>query len=59
MWNDVWMKRTDMPSGFSGWQAIDATPQERSQGRTRLKRLFCSSVKVLSVELFMSPFAGK
>ncbi|XP_010137307.1 PREDICTED: protein-glutamine gamma-glutamyltransferase 4, partial [Buceros rhinoceros silvestris] len=32
VWNDVWMKRTDMLAGFSGWQAIDATPQERSQG---------------------------
>ncbi|XP_009864738.1 PREDICTED: protein-glutamine gamma-glutamyltransferase 4, partial [Apaloderma vittatum] len=32
VWNDVWMKRTDMPAGFDGWQAIDATPQELSQG---------------------------
>ncbi|NWZ37744.1 TGM4 glutamyltransferase, partial [Brachypodius atriceps] len=33
VWNDVWMKRTDVPNGFDGWQAIDATPQEQSQGR--------------------------
>lgn len=32
VWNDVWMKRRDLPSGFDGWQAIDATPQEQSQG---------------------------
>ncbi|NXC72079.1 TGM4 glutamyltransferase, partial [Anhinga anhinga] len=32
VWNDVWMKRADLPSGFDGWQAIDATPQEQSQG---------------------------
>ncbi|NXW56817.1 TGM4 glutamyltransferase, partial [Eurystomus gularis] len=32
VWNDVWMKRTDLPAGFDGWQAIDATPQEQSQG---------------------------
>ncbi|NXG17956.1 TGM4 glutamyltransferase, partial [Grallaria varia] len=32
VWNDVWMKRTDLPDGFDGWQAIDATPQEQSQG---------------------------
>ncbi|NXX42478.1 TGM4 glutamyltransferase, partial [Tricholaema leucomelas] len=32
VWNDVWMKRTDLPAGFDGWQAIDATPQELSQG---------------------------
>ncbi|XP_069067613.1 protein-glutamine gamma-glutamyltransferase 4 [Pleurodeles waltl] len=32
VWNDVWMKRPDLPKGFDGWQAIDATPQEPSQG---------------------------
>ncbi|XP_054048664.1 protein-glutamine gamma-glutamyltransferase 4 [Rissa tridactyla] len=32
VWNDVWMKRMDLPSGFDGWQAIDSTPQEQSQG---------------------------
>ncbi|XP_074842190.1 protein-glutamine gamma-glutamyltransferase 4 [Carettochelys insculpta] len=32
VWNDVWMKRPDMPLGFDGWQALDATPQEPSQG---------------------------
>ncbi|KAL8165520.1 UNVERIFIED_CONTAM: hypothetical protein K2H54_046738, partial [Gekko kuhli] len=32
VWNEVWMKRPDLPKGFDGWQAIDATPQEQSQG---------------------------
>ncbi|XP_040445659.1 protein-glutamine gamma-glutamyltransferase 4 [Falco naumanni] len=32
VWNDVWMKRPDLPVGFDGWQAIDSTPQEKSQG---------------------------
>ncbi|NXC42339.1 TGM4 glutamyltransferase, partial [Penelope pileata] len=32
VWNDVWMKRRDLPSGFDGWQALDSTPQEHSQG---------------------------
>ena len=32
VWNDVWMARPDLPSGFGGWQAIDATPQEASDG---------------------------
>ncbi|XP_015678362.1 protein-glutamine gamma-glutamyltransferase 4 [Protobothrops mucrosquamatus] len=32
VWNEVWMKRIDLPSGFDGWQAIDATPQQRSEG---------------------------
>lgn len=32
MWNDCWMKRPDLPSGFDGWQVVDATPQETSSG---------------------------
>jgi transglutaminase 1 len=30
VWNDVWMTRPDLPSGYGGWQIIDATPQEQS-----------------------------
>ncbi|RZC42409.1 hemocyte protein-glutamine gamma-glutamyltransferase [Asbolus verrucosus] len=30
VWNDVWMARPDLPQGYGGWQAIDATPQETS-----------------------------
>ncbi|XP_045617264.1 hemocyte protein-glutamine gamma-glutamyltransferase [Procambarus clarkii] len=30
VWNDVWMARNDLPPGYGGWQAIDATPQEAS-----------------------------
>ncbi|XP_060606391.1 protein-glutamine gamma-glutamyltransferase K-like [Ruditapes philippinarum] len=32
VWNDVWMTRPDLPAGYNGWQAIDATPQEKSKG---------------------------
>lgn len=32
VWNDVWMTRPDLPQGYGGWQAIDATPQETSDG---------------------------
>ncbi|XP_015676816.1 protein-glutamine gamma-glutamyltransferase K [Protobothrops mucrosquamatus] len=32
VWNDCWMKRPDLPSGFDGWQVVDATPQESSSG---------------------------
>ncbi|CAI9571759.1 unnamed protein product, partial [Staurois parvus] len=31
-WNDCWMRRPDLPGGYDGWQAIDATPQETSNG---------------------------
>ncbi|CAL4102899.1 unnamed protein product, partial [Meganyctiphanes norvegica] len=30
VWNDVWMARPDLPNGYGGWQAIDGTPQEKS-----------------------------
>ncbi|XP_013382446.1 hemocyte protein-glutamine gamma-glutamyltransferase isoform X2 [Lingula anatina] len=32
VWNDVWMCRPKLPPGHDGWQAIDATPQELSDG---------------------------
>ncbi len=35
VWNDVWMARPDLPRGYSGWQAIDATPQELSDNEFR------------------------
>lgn len=35
VWNDCWMARHDLPSGYGGWQAIDATPQETSEGEYR------------------------
>ncbi|CAG5862428.1 unnamed protein product [Menidia menidia] len=35
VWNDSWMARPDLPPGNGGWQAVDATPQETSQGTYR------------------------
>ncbi|XP_053117285.1 protein-glutamine gamma-glutamyltransferase K [Hemicordylus capensis] len=32
VWNDCWMTRPDLPSGYDGWQVVDATPQESSSG---------------------------
>eukprot|EP00028_Trichosphaerium_sp_Am-I-7-wt_P011020 CAMPEP_0168539508 /NCGR_PEP_ID=MMETSP0405-20121227/21874_1 /TAXON_ID=498012 /ORGANISM="Trichosphaerium sp, Strain Am-I-7 wt" /LENGTH=784 /DNA_ID=CAMNT_0008569093 /DNA_START=106 /DNA_END=2459 /DNA_ORIENTATION=+ len=32
VWNDVWMRRPDLPSGYGGWQALDSRPQEKSEG---------------------------
>lgn len=32
VWNDCWMTRPDLPPGYGGWQAVDATPQETSDG---------------------------
>ena len=30
----MWMKRPDLPLGYGGWQVLDATPQEASDGNT-------------------------
>ncbi|KAJ8246529.1 hypothetical protein COCON_G00234820, partial [Conger conger] len=35
VWNDCWMARPDLPAGMGGWQAVDSTPQETSQGTFR------------------------
>lgn len=32
MWNEAWFRRADLPEGYDGWQALDATPQENSEG---------------------------
>jgi len=32
VWNDAWMARVDLGAQYFGWQAIDATPQETSEG---------------------------
>ncbi|XP_075884373.1 coagulation factor XIII A chain [Nelusetta ayraudi] len=34
-WNECFMTRPDLPAGFGGWQAVDATPQETSDGMYR------------------------
>uniref|UniRef100_A0A672R9H4 Protein-glutamine gamma-glutamyltransferase K n=1 Tax=Sinocyclocheilus grahami TaxID=75366 RepID=A0A672R9H4_SINGR len=35
VWNESWMTRPDLPAGNGGWQVVDATPQEPSQGSYR------------------------
>ncbi|XP_070559637.1 protein-glutamine gamma-glutamyltransferase K-like [Ptychodera flava] len=32
VWNECWMARSDLPVGYGGWQVIDGTPQETSEG---------------------------
>lgn len=34
-WNECYMTRPDLPTGFGGWQVVDATPQETSDGLYR------------------------
>ncbi|XP_028623118.1 protein-glutamine gamma-glutamyltransferase 4 [Grammomys surdaster] len=35
VWTDAWMKRHDLPQGHDGWQVLDSTPQEISDGGYR------------------------
>ncbi|XP_062606397.1 protein-glutamine gamma-glutamyltransferase K-like [Saccostrea cucullata] len=35
VWNESWFRRLDLPEGYDGWQAHDATPQEASEGVMR------------------------
>ena len=39
VWNEAWMTRDDLPDpAYNGWQIIDSTPQEESQGNFKLSR---------------------
>ncbi|GJQ84640.1 Tg [Trypoxylus dichotomus] len=35
VWSEIWMKRADLGEAYDGWQVIDATPQEASNGMYR------------------------
>lgn len=38
-WNECYMTRPDLPAGFGGWQVVDATPQETSDGTLFLNKI--------------------
>ncbi|XP_071951688.1 hemocyte protein-glutamine gamma-glutamyltransferase-like [Antedon mediterranea] len=50
-WTDVWMARPDLPSGYGGWQAVDATPQERSDGAFQMGPAPLAAIKAGHVQL--------
>uniref|UniRef100_A0A3B3XR34 Transglutaminase-like domain-containing protein n=1 Tax=Poecilia mexicana TaxID=48701 RepID=A0A3B3XR34_9TELE len=43
-WNEAFMKRVDLPPKYSGWQAVDATPQETKDGYFR-----CGPAPVIAI----------
>ncbi|XP_043920796.1 coagulation factor XIII A chain [Protopterus annectens] len=56
-WNECWMARSDLPEGFGGWQVVDATPQETSDGMYRCGPASVKAIKHGFVYLpFDSPF---
>eukprot|EP00112_Aurelia_sp_Birch-Aquarium-sp1_P005516 Seg1628.2 transcript_id=Seg1628.2/GoldUCD/mRNA.D3Y31 product="Protein-glutamine gamma-glutamyltransferase K" protein_id=Seg1628.2/GoldUCD/D3Y31 len=50
-WNDCWMARPDIAPGYGGWQAVDATPQERSKGLYQLGPAPLKAVKEGNVDM--------
>ncbi|KAG7525320.1 hypothetical protein JOB18_025564 [Solea senegalensis] len=44
-WNEVFMYRRDLPDKFSGWQVVDATPQETSDGYYRCGPASVAAIK--------------
>ncbi|XP_044595670.1 LOW QUALITY PROTEIN: annulin-like [Cotesia glomerata] len=55
VWSEVWMQRKDLGSDCDGWQAIDATPQEKSEGSFRCGP---SSVAAIKNGEVMRPYDG-
>uniref|UniRef100_A0A8C2DJ03 Protein-glutamine gamma-glutamyltransferase K n=1 Tax=Cyprinus carpio TaxID=7962 RepID=A0A8C2DJ03_CYPCA len=57
VWNESWMTRPDLPAGYGGWQVVDATPQEPSQGSYRCGPTSIFAVRNGQVTLkFDTPF---
>lgn len=56
VWNEVWMERPDLGvgpmGGYGGWQAVDATPQEQSDGMYRCGPASVTAVKLGEVRQF-------
>ncbi|XP_058256307.1 coagulation factor XIII A chain-like [Hemibagrus wyckioides] len=44
-WNEAYVKRRDIPENYSGWQVVDATPQEISEGYYR-----CGPTAVVAIK---------
>ncbi|XP_072534810.1 coagulation factor XIII A chain-like [Salminus brasiliensis] len=52
-WNEVFVKRLDIPPAYSGWQVVDATPQDTSDGYYRCGP---TSVKAIKEGQLSYPF---
>ena len=51
------MKRPDLPPEFSGWQVIDSTPQETSDGIYCVGPTSCHAIKTGQIQLaYDGPF---
>ncbi|XP_004609842.2 protein-glutamine gamma-glutamyltransferase 5 [Sorex araneus] len=58
VWNECWMARKDLPAGYGGWQVLDATPQETSNGLYCCGPASVRAIKEGEVDLnYDTPFA--
>ncbi|XP_060030475.1 protein-glutamine gamma-glutamyltransferase 5 [Erinaceus europaeus] len=58
VWNECWMARKDLPAGYGGWQVVDATPQETSNGLYCCGPASIKAIKEGEVDLkYDTPFA--
>ncbi|XP_029466694.1 protein-glutamine gamma-glutamyltransferase 6-like [Rhinatrema bivittatum] len=51
VWNECWFKRSDLGPEYDGWQILDATPQEKSEGKYQLGPASLKAVKEGDVNL--------
>ncbi|XP_077623178.1 protein-glutamine gamma-glutamyltransferase E [Crocuta crocuta] len=57
VWNEGWFVRTDLGPLYNGWQVLDATPQEKSQGVYQCGPASVSAIREGDVNLdFDMPF---
>ncbi|XP_021578894.2 protein-glutamine gamma-glutamyltransferase E isoform X1 [Ictidomys tridecemlineatus] len=57
VWNEAWFMRNDLGPIFNGWQVLDATPQERSQGVFQCGPASVNAIREGDVDLnFDMPF---
>lgn len=61
VWNEGWFVRTDLGPTYNGWQVLDATPQERSQGNPAgaalsLPKALSSSIVYNRMKIFFPYF---
>ncbi|KAJ1123934.1 hypothetical protein NDU88_002401 [Pleurodeles waltl] len=57
MWNESWFIRRDLGAFYDGWQVLDSTPQEESQGLFRCGPTSVKAVKEGDIQLrYDAPF---
>ncbi|XP_019365445.1 PREDICTED: protein-glutamine gamma-glutamyltransferase E-like isoform X2 [Gavialis gangeticus] len=57
VWNEGWFTRSDLGSSYGGWQVLDATPQETSEGIYQCGPASVTAIKEGDVDLrYEAPF---